>query len=126
MTQGYKFKTKFNGKVSVRALCEDCLKESVYETVVAGIYSDTSSISAAELGRLRLPIVRCLRRNLHGCNGGGMKTIVELPNGRDMFNDLKAHRIARDTAALYANAGLVYDIAAFKAVKEIALKEVSK
>jgi len=55
-----------------------------------------------------------------------MKTVIELPSGRDMFNDLKAHRIARDTAALYANAGLVYDIAAFKAVKEIALKEVSK
>jgi uncharacterized Fe-S cluster-containing protein len=55
MTQGYKFKTKFNGKVSVRALCEDCLKESVYETVVAGIYSDTSSISAAELAVFAFP-----------------------------------------------------------------------
>ena len=51
---------------------------------------------------------------------------VVIPDGRAMFNDLQAHRIARDTAALYANAGLVYDVAAFNAVKEIALKEVSK
>lgn len=55
-----------------------------------------------------------------------MSTAIVIPDGHEMFNDLKAHRIARDTAALYANAGLVYDIAAFKAVKEIALKEVSK
>ena len=51
---------------------------------------------------------------------------VVISDGRAMFNDLQAHRIARDTAALYANAGLVYDVAAFKAVKEIALVEVSK
>lgn len=54
---------------------------------------------------------------------------IELPTSeqvREFFNDLKAHRIARDTAALYANAGLVYDLAAFNAVKEIALVEVSK
>jgi hypothetical protein len=51
---------------------------------------------------------------------------VVIPDGRAMFNDLQAHRIARDTAALYANAGLVYDVAAFKAIKEIALGEVSK
>ena len=44
--------------------------------------------------------------------------------GHEMLNELKAHRIARETAPLYANAGLVYDIAAFNAVKEIALKEV--
>lgn len=54
------------------------------------------------------------------------KALVIVPDGRAMFNELQAHRIARDTAALYANAGLVYDVAAFKAVKEIALAEVSK
>ena len=46
--------------------------------------------------------------------------------GHEMINDLQAHRIARDTAALYANASLVYDVAAFYAVKEIALKELTK
>ena len=54
------------------------------------------------------------------------KTLVLLPDGRAMFADLQAHRIARDTAALYANAGLTYDVDAFHAVKEIALAEVSK
>ena len=52
--------------------------------------------------------------------------VVEIPDGRAMFADLQAHRIARDTAALYANAGLVYDVDAFRAVKAIALAEVSK
>jgi hypothetical protein len=46
--------------------------------------------------------------------------------GHEMLTDLQAHRIARETASLYANAGLVYDVAAFYAVKEIALKEMSK
>ena len=46
--------------------------------------------------------------------------------GHEMINDLKAHRIARETASLYANAGLRFDVEAHFAVKEIALKEVSK
>ena len=46
--------------------------------------------------------------------------------GHEMINDLKAHRIARETAALYANAGLRFDVDAHFAVKEIALKEVAK
>jgi hypothetical protein len=46
--------------------------------------------------------------------------------GHEMINDLQAHRIARETAALYANAGLRFDVDAHFAVKEIALKEVAK
>jgi len=55
-----------------------------------------------------------------------MNTVIELPSGREMLNELKAHRIARETAALYANAGLRFDVDAHFAVKEIALAEVSK
>lgn len=55
-----------------------------------------------------------------------MTPTVAQATGHEMLNDLQAHRIARETASLYANAGLVYDIAAHFAVKEIALKEVAK
>jgi hypothetical protein len=55
-----------------------------------------------------------------------MTPTVAQATGHEMLNDLQAHRIARETASLYANAGLVYDIAAFNAVKAIALKEISK
>ena len=51
---------------------------------------------------------------------------VVLSDGRALLADLQAHRIARATAALYANAGLCFDAAAHIAVKEIALAEVVK
>jgi hypothetical protein len=55
-----------------------------------------------------------------------MTPTVAQQAGHEMINDLKAHRIARETAALYANAGLRFDVDAHFAVKAIALKEVSK
>jgi len=47
------------------------------------------------------------------------------PTGRDLLLDLQAHRIARATAPLYANAGLRFDVDAHFAVKAIALAELS-
>jgi hypothetical protein len=61
-----------------------------------------------------------------GCTDEEVKMANAQATGHEMLNELRAHRIARETASLYANAGLVYDIDAFNAVKEIALKEVSK
>ena len=55
-----------------------------------------------------------------------MTPTVAQQTGHEMLNDLQAHRIARETAALYANAGLRFDVDAHFAVKAIALKEVSK
>ena len=55
-----------------------------------------------------------------------MTATVAQQAGREMLNELQAHRIARETAALYANAGLRFDVDAHFAVKEIALKEVAK
>jgi hypothetical protein len=55
-----------------------------------------------------------------------MTPTVAQQAGHEMINDLKAHRIARETASLYANAGLRFDVHAHFAVKEIALNEVSK
>jgi hypothetical protein len=55
MTKATKFKTKFNGRVSIRILCEDCLKESVASTVEAGIFSEESAVSEAEMSLFAFP-----------------------------------------------------------------------
>jgi len=45
--------------------------------------------------------------------------------GHELLRELQAHRIARATAPLYANAGLRFDVDAHFAVKAIALAEFS-
>ena len=57
MANANKFVTKHNGRRVERALCDDCVKEAIYETYVASIYSEESRYSAKEL--IAMPFPAC-------------------------------------------------------------------
>jgi len=55
MIEAYKFVVKNNGLMSVRNLCADCVKEEIRITVDAGIYSEESRTTIAELRAMPFP-----------------------------------------------------------------------